>query len=352
MFKNYANLAKVSLKVTQNTDFCAYVPKNIYFWTMNSIKNIIIVMSVVALALGWEGCESRQHGMPVHVERLDLELRKGGMPVNEDMRAAAVSLFAISGYGALTDSSLAVYNSAPSLIYHREAVDSVFADMKDVEACMGEAFGIMSHRYPDIHIPKLYAVISPFNQSVITVDSVMFVGLNHYLGVEYRAYEYFPDYIRLNKRRERLVPDVVETLVRQYYPYKPMSDYPTALSRLLYEGAVVEVVMAVAGISEEEALGICHDSYMWLVSNEKQIWNALVGRKLIYSTDESVGESLVRPSSVTSLLHPDAPGRAGRFIGHRIVEEYLKHNDVSPDCKILQPDFYEGEQTLSLSGYH
>lgn len=319
---------------------------------MNAVKNIIIVMAVATFAGVVSGCGSRQLGETVDVERLDLELRKGEVPVKDDMRIAAERLFAISGYGALTDSSLAVYNSAPSMMFHQEAVDSAFADLKDVEADIGDAFGVIRREYPGIHLPKLYAIISPFNQSVITIDSVMFIGLNHYLGVEYRAYEYFPDYIRLNKRRGRLVTDVVEALVRQYYPYEPVSDYPTALSRMLYEGAVVEVVMNTTGISEEEALGIDHDSYMWFVSNEKQIWNALVSRKLLYSTDESVGESLVRPSPVTSLVHPDAPGRAGRFIGHRIVGEYLKHNNVSPHCKILQPDFYEGQRTLSSSGYH
>ena len=315
-------------------------------------EKIIAALISAMLFTGITGCGREAASVPVKVLRLDRELASGMTSADAETRVAAEKLFAVSGYGTLTDSSLSVYNNIPSIAFHREAVEEAFPDMNDVESGLGEALGVLEKEFPAVVCPKLYAIISPFNQSVITVDSVMFLGLNHYLGIDYEAYEYFPEYIRKNKRRERIVPDIVEALIRQYYPYEPRTGYPTALTRMLYEGSVVEAVIRATGLDEKDALGMDEHSYEWLENNEKEMWNALVTRRLLYSTDERVGESLVRPSAVTSILHSEAPGMAGRFIGHRIVKSYLKNNNELPPYNILLPEFYDGEGTLAASKYH
>lgn len=319
---------------------------------MNKTERIIVTIISTLLIAGVVACSGDGEVAPLKIVRLDHELGAGMSDADEETRGAAEKLFEVSGYGALTDSSLAVYNHNPSIAFHREAVDSIFSDVSDVERGLGEALGKLGSEFPNVVSPKLYAIISPFNQSVITVDSVMFLGLNHYLGVDYEAYGYFPDYIRMNKKRQRIVSDVVEALVRQYYPYAPRTDYPTTLSRLLYEGSVVEAVMRATGLDEKDALGMDDSSYKWLEDNENEIWNALVTRRMLYNTDVSVAESLVRPSAVTSILHPEAPGRAGRFVGHRIVKSFLENNEVLAPYNILLPEFYEGEGTLAASKYH
>jgi len=318
---------------------------------MKSIKRIIRNAFILAVVASIVSCDGKGDYEPAEIVRLDMILESGAVPADAVAMAAGEKWFAVSGYGLLTDSSLAVYNANPSIVFHRKAVGEIFSYIGDVEIELGDMFGRMKADYPAVHLPRLFAVISPFNQSVVTVDSVLYLGLNHYLGVDYEAYSYFPDYVRMNKKRERMVPDVAEALIRQYYPYKPNSEYPTTLSRLLYEGAVVEAVMRTADVSEQDALGIDGESYNWLEANEKEMWNALIVRNLLYSTDEVVGEMLVRQSAVTSLLHPEAPGMAGRFIGHRIVLEYLKHNEEVPHSLLL-PQFYDSRETLARSKYH
>ncbi len=318
---------------------------------MKSIKRIIGNAFILAVAASIAGCDGNDGYEPAEIVRLDMILESGAVPADVVTKAAGEKWFAVSGYGVLTDSSLAVYNANPSIVFHRKAVGDMFSYIDDVKTGLGNMLGRMKADYPAVHQPRLFAVISPFNQSVVTVDSVMYLGLNHYLGVNYEAYSYFPDYVRINKKRERIVPDVAEALIRQYYPYKPDSEYPTTLSILLYEGAVVEAVARTTEMSEQDALGIDGESYGWLEANEKEMWNALIIKKLLYSTDEAVGEMLVRQSAVTSLLHPEAPGRAGRFIGHRIVLEYLKHNAEEPH-NLLLPQFYDSRETLARSKYH
>ena len=313
---------------------------------------LLIVAALVVLPACVESDDNR-----VEVKRLDLLLRKGNMEALGDMRDAADKLFKISGYGELTDSALAVYSKAPSITLSTSVMDSVWGvegqetvAFIDMERAFGSMVANFRERLPAVALPSIYAVVSPFNQSVFTVDSVMFLGLNHYLGVDYEPYGYFPDYIRRRKVADRILPDVAEALVRRDFPYSPAGDYPTVLSRLLYEGAVTEAVMQLTGLDECQALGYDESEWEWLEKNERELWYALAGRKLLFSTDDLTANMLVGLSPVTTVLHHESPGYAGRFIGHRIVASYLKYNKVALS-EILSPVFYDDKQALSKARY-
>ncbi|MCI8999289.1 MAG: hypothetical protein HFJ95_09930 [Muribaculaceae bacterium] len=287
----------------------------------------------------------------IRVTRLDSILTAGRMPEDSITFAAANSLFLVSGYGALNDSSLMRYKTNPSIALHAKAMGESFEDISDIEYGLGGVFAKMRKYYPDVTLPAVYSVVSPFNQSVFTVDTLLYIGLNHYLGVDYEPYGYFPDFVRKTKVRSRLLPDVAETLIRGEYGYDPGSNYPTLLSRMLYEGAVMDAVVRLTGKTEMEVLGYDEEEMRWLEDNEEEIWNALIIRKYLYSTDETVASRMIMPSAATSLLAPEVPGRAGRYIGYKIVKSYVAHNDIEP-AQLLLPSFYDSGETLAASKYH
>ena len=289
--------------------------------------------------------------MPVRVNRLDLALRDTAVPLPPEMEDAARTLFALSGYGVLTDSALSVYAATPSILVHAHAVDSLWSDLRPLESSLGRMKFNYTHLFPDNVFPSVYAVVSPFNQSVFTADTLLFLGLNHYLGASYAPYGYFPDFIRQRKVPARILPDIAEALMRRDYPYQPQSEYPTVLSRMLYEGALTEVVMQLAGMSEQEALGYTDEQMAWLEKNERRIWEKLVVEKMLFSTDPQLASSLVSPAPFTSAVNPESPGMAGRFIGHRIVSSYLDRR-ARPVSWLLTPAFYESQTSLSDSGYN
>lgn len=311
-----------------------------------NMKNILIaVFTVMALI----SCGADEHD--IMIRRLDMDISYGKMPEDSVMRAAAEDLFELSGYGELSDSSIEEYARKPSISVHREAVESIYTDMRQESKVLGRMFSRMRELLPDVAIPEIFTIISPYNQSVIVFGSMVYIGLNHYLGIGYEPYGYFPDYLRWLKVRERIPIDVAEAIVRSSYPYSPQSDYPTALSQMAYEGAVALTVMRVAGVNEAEALGYDEMSFNWLADNERSVWDAMVSRRLIFSTDYNVRRSLLSPAPSTSLISPSVPGRAGRYVGLKLVESYLgKHPSAGPDM-LLSPDFYESPDLLRLSGY-
>lgn len=295
-------------------------------------------------------CSGSRAGDPVEIRRLDLALQTDIMPEDPTLRSAAATLFSLSGYGPLTDSALHAYNRNPAIRLHDRAMDSVWHDMQPLENNLGRMRFSFEKLFPDKRFPAVFTIVSPFNQSVFTADTLLYLGLNHYLGTDYPPYAYFPDYIRTRKTPERLLPDIAEAIVRGNYPYRPSAEYPTALSRMLYEGAVTEAVMQICGLSEQQALGYDTEEMKWADANEHRVWQTMAEQKMIFSTDPQLTAMLVSPAPFTSAINPRSPGAIGRFIGHRIISATLDRHAISlPD--LLSPAVYDSETTLPQSGY-
>lgn len=225
------------------------------------------------------------------------------------------------------------------------------ADLGPIETELGEMRRNFADRLTEIHFPTLYSIVSPFNQSIFGVDTVMLVALNHYLGNDYEGYSYFEPYQRLKKHPAHISYDIAEATIASAYPYIA-GGQSTALSRMLYEGALVTALMEVVpDASLSEALGYTDLQTKWAQDNESLAWNAIVTRQLLYSTDPLIADRLTQPSPSTTIIHPDSPGRLGRYIGYRIVQSYIDHNPGVGLPMLLSPDTYNSQSTLIKAKY-
>ena len=68
----------------------------------------------------------------------------------------------------------------------------IFPNVNSIESGLSDAFSHYRHYFPSKPIPSVYTCISGFNNSIITGDSVLGIGLDRYLGA---ACQYYP---RLN----------------------------------------------------------------------------------------------------------------------------------------------------------
>lgn len=283
-------------------------------------------------------------------DELSDSARKAGLARFGDALGALV---AMSGLGdSLTDGIMREYASGRVMTMFMPEIRNVFAPGADsLESRLGELSGRLAKKLPDVVMPHVYTVVSPYNQSVVFVnDTIMFLALNHYLGASHRAYTGFADYLRRLKEPERIPIDVAEALVATSNPYIEAAR-PTVLSRLLYEGAKVEAVMWIAGVDEATALGYDVTDMRWADDNERGAWRALLRRRMLFSTDAETAHRLVAPAPSTSILNTGSPGRLGRFIGHRIVARYLVEEPSATLGFLLSPEFYNDENTLRKSGY-
>lgn len=255
----------------------------------------------------------------------------------------------------LSDSlMLAVSRSAPVQVFTPD-VRRVYPSLDTLQSRLGHILGAARAAGLSVPTTRYGAVVWGRPQSVVFVDSTMLIALNHYLGTAYPGYRGMPAYRRAAKTPAMLPYDLAESLVANAYPLEGADDpdrYPTLLARMIYEGALTEAKLRlVPDATLDSALGYSPEQLKWLADNEARLWRALVRQQLLYDVSPFVAERILLPSPATELLNRNSPGRAGRYIGYRIVRAYLDRRPDTPLAEMLKPGFYAGANTLADSGY-
>lgn len=319
----------------------------------HKLKAILTVLSTAMLI----GCGKApvDDCAPVEIHRFDRAAYRYATADSADRQALrdtfAVALRIMLG-NDINDSSLTAYSQSRGVRVFTPDIESRFLSLDSIEAVTGCIYSRMGDEFPDITPPEIYSAVITYNQSIILADTVMLLGLNHYLGCDYEGYNHLDGYRRATKTSARLPYDIAESIIATAYPYRPSND-ATVLSRLLYEGALVKAVMQlVPGSDTATALGYDKSQLTWLVENEAPAWNALIERKMLYSTDMEIASRLTATAPHTTLLHPQSPGRAGRYIGLRIIESYMKSHLEVTLRQMLDSTFYNSASPLIGSGYN
>lgn len=189
-------------------------------------------------------------------------------------------------------------------------------------------------------------IINPYNQSIIVADSIVYIGLNHYLGYEYKGYESFPDYIRKRKDISRMIYDIVESVLAYYYTYHP-EENPTVLSKMVYEGALAYLATKlIPGCDIFSYLGYDKHEIKWIKENKSNLWKTMIEKQLLFTSDYIVISKLCNLAPSSSVICDECPAMIGRYIGYEIVCAYLKNNPVSEVSFILFPEFYNSKDLL------
>ncbi len=315
------------------------------------LTGFIVIVAVLGVTLS--GCDSRVVIDPQPISPLYRylaeyrsmpEWRRDSFETVDS--AALAAMFGFMGIDRMSDSVLVRWSESPQVKVFSPAVDSVFKSLKPLEATFGRIEAKAATEGFVLPLRRYAAVVWGNPRSVVLTDSCVLIALNHYLGAEYAGYKGWPGYIREQKTPEQLPYDVTEALIATQYPYRPGGEN-TVLSRIAYEGALVMAkVRLVPQGTLAGALGCSVSDLQWLEQNQADIWNRLVAKEFLYSTSGEVASRLVDPAPRTSVLGPDVPGRAGRFMGYYLVLQYLQSNPDTSLPSLLQPEFYTNPAVL------
>lgn len=335
----------------------------------------IFVYTIVAASLALSGCKSKKAEWqevvsekattPVVITRLDSLIyaypSMNGQDKAHMMQANADglnALAAISGNRVVSDSLISAISGskAMEIFYGRDGRLLPAPAMTQAEASLGRFAAIMTTVIPGFRMPALYGVVIPYNQGIVRVDSVMLIGLNHYLGSGYEGYSNFPQWQRSRKSPDRLAVDIAYAILQTQLPAPDATEAggaPTALSRMLRDGALVYAITQILpDCNAASVLAYTSQDSEWLEKNEKMIWQTMIERDLLYSTDPAIAQRLTAPGPSTSVIHPSAPGATGTYIGYKIVESYSANHPEATLAEILSERFYSNPTaTLSAASY-
>lgn len=252
----------------------------------------------------------------------------------------------------VSDSTLTAWSRSAAVAVFTPAADSVYLSLKPVRQALGHILASASDAGLKLPERRYATVVYGRMEPILFVDSVMLIALNHYLGAGFEGYGGWPVYRRAEKTPERLPYDLAEALVGTQYPYGADGADATLLSRMVYHGALALAKMKlVPEATPAGALGYAPEELKWLEDHENELWQAIVAEKLLYDTSEATASRLINPTPAVRFGGAAYPGRAGRFVGYRVVCAYLRTHPDMPLADMLSPDFYTDPSLLADSGY-
>jgi len=205
-----------------------------------------------------------------------------------------------------------------------------YPDLDIVEKDLEIAFSHYLHYFPSRHVPAVYSCITGFNNSIITGDSILGIGLDRYLGADC---EYYPrleiyKYMAAKMTPEYIVPDCMYGWAASEWDLKSMGySADNVLTEILHEGKLkyFEKCM-LPDLSDEIIFGFTPEQMKFCRNNEDLMWQYLIENDLIFKTDQFTIRKLVGEAPFTSYFTNESPGKAAVWIGFRIVESYMTRN--------------------------
>ncbi len=220
------------------------------------------------------------------------------------------------------------YNYSVQLAY--KEVTNLYNDFEKYEKGLIKAFKYYKYYFPHKLIPEIITYIGGFNASIIVDDSLLAIGLDKYLGAEQEIYKRlnFPSYLTRNMHKNKIIPDCIYNWIQTEYAFNDSIDH--VLAQMIYVGKILYATKKILPDTPDSLIiGFTQQQLDFCKMNEKKMWTYLIEYKKLFSSERMDIIKLINDAPFTNDFSNKSPGRAVHWIGWKIVEEYMKNNDVS-----------------------
>jgi hypothetical protein len=210
----------------------------------------------------------------------------------------------------------------------------IFPSLVPLEKDLTLAFKHWLYYFPDKPVPYVYSYISGYNQSVVTADKILGIGLDKYLGsgcIFYRQLE-IPRFARFRMQKDFIITDCMTAWAITEFEYNDSVN--NVISNMVYNGKIMYLLDALLpGVHDSLKIAFTGKQIEWCKLNEKKMWTLLVEKKLLFSDDYMEIKRLFTEGPFTTTFSNDSPSRTGIWMGWQIIKSYMKHN---PEVTIQQ----------------
>jgi len=205
-----------------------------------------------------------------------------------------------------------------------------YPDVRTLEDGLREAFRHYRFYFPHGKIPGVFTCTTGFNNSIITGDSILGIGLDRYLG---KNCEYYPrlgiyNYISDRMNSWNIIPDCIYAWGSTEWNFpdlKYVAD--NVLAEMIHEGKLKYFEKCMLPETDDTLIfGFSAGQMKFCSNNESQMWQYLVENDLLFSTDQLVIRKLIDEAPFTGYFSKESPGKASVWVGFRIVESYMMKN--------------------------
>lgn len=312
----------------------------------NSVRFLIIIFSTVIISCGHDRLDvdvSKVQINPVKIERFDEDFFK------MDTARVIESLELLEKkYGSFTDvfvnnivcqgmrdsltrmNALKDFVKDPVNIAAFEEYQKLFSQgLEETEAQLNSAFRYFKYHFPKRRLPaRIYALYTRFAYNFIHSEGEYGISLEFHLGPLSTFYERteWPRYKRSTLSKEYIVPKFVKSWMMNEFPFNPAKN--DVLNNIVYEGKLLYLSKALLyGWNDTLITGFTRKQTEWCETSEASMWANIIEKKLLYSESEEDINHLVMDGPFTPGFPRESPGKAGIWIGLRIVEAFMEKNE-------------------------
>lgn len=334
---------------------------------MNKLSALILLLCCFSACKHKNVPDVSHIAMEVHIKRFDQDLYKLDtnhvQPALQQL-AAAYPVFLpayiehIMNFGPYADTSELVQIQTRMLVSNpdfrvlQDTINAHFPNLADLEKDLAQSFRYIKYYFPAFRAPQVVAFSSVIsNYGAVTIDSVLGIGLDMYLGKDFPVYAMLPDYPGYMIRKfskEYITTNSIQVLSLQMYPAAEPSEQ--LISQIVSAGKhqyFLEQVLP--DVPDSVRLGYTKDQLEWCFDSEQMIWQFFIQQNLLYKADWQSNMHFINDGPSTQGMPEGSPGRIGSFVGWQIVKKYMKHH---PEVTLKQlMDTKDAMKIFSQSKY-
>ncbi len=232
-----------------------------------------------------------------------------------------------------------------------KSINEVFADYLDINQELSLAFRYFNCYFPDKKIPRVIAFNGGFNQSIVTTEDFIGVGLDKYLGKDNELYDMLsiPYFARVEMTPERIPLDVLKAYALMEFPYNDSVD--NLINKMIYNGMILYFLdVCFPNYKDRYKIAYNEMQQAYCETYEKDMWTYLVSKQLLFSSDHLVIRKFTKNAPFTSDFGNDSPPRTGNWLGWQIVRAFMETNkEVSVSDLMNMTDY---QKILNKSQYN
>jgi len=203
-------------------------------------------------------------------------------------------------------------------------------------------FKYFKYYFPDKDIPEIYFYMGGFNQSIVTSNNVLGIGLDKYLGKNYSYYSRLglAKYQCYKLQKQFIVADCFRAMAWSEFPFNDSVN--DLIHNMLYQGKVQYFIdKMLPDIVDSIKFAYTKKQWDWCLQNENLMWSYLIDKKQLFITGEMDIKRYIDEAPFTTVFPHESPCRTGVWLGWRIVCNYMKKNPKVTLVQLMQETNYE-----------
>jgi len=216
-------------------------------------------------------------------------------------------------------------------------------DYSTIKSDLESAFKHYKYYYPKDSIPPVYTYISglSYEEPITFTRYGILIGIDLFYGADYQPYKklQIPEFVSKSFNKAFIAPILMRDFGKQ--KFGAFLSGKTMLDNMIGLGKVEYFIQAmIPNMSDSARFQFTEKQMNWCYSHEGAFWKHLTMKNLLFSKDLHAYQKYLQPGPFVSSLERNSPGRAGVYIGYKIVKEYMARNpSITLNELMIDTDF-------------